>query len=95
MPHFFINSTSIENNTIKITDNSLLNHLVKSLRLKEGERLKLFDENKISYEATVKTVSKLEILAEIINSKPSKRVLDYEIYLAPSIIKQEAFHTIF
>ena len=40
MPHFFINSGLIENNSIKVNDNELLNHLVKSLRVKEGEKLK-------------------------------------------------------
>ena len=92
MPHFFINSNSIENNIVKINDNELLTHLIKSLRVKEGERLKLFDENKIRYDTIIKTVSKTEITTKIIKKEPSNRFLDYEIYLAPSIIKQEAFH---
>ena len=91
MPHFFINSKTINNNSIFITDEDLLNHLVKSLRIKENERLLFFDENKIRYETIVSTVSKKEITAEIKNKYPSKRFIDYEIYLAPSIIKQEAF----
>ena len=92
MPHFFINSNSIENNNISIMDEELLNHLVKSLRLKEGERLLLFDENKIRYETKIKSVSKREIITEIENKYPSQRFIDYEIYLAPSIIKQDGFN---
>ena len=92
MPHFFINSNSIENNIAKITEAELLTHLVKSLRVKDGEKLKLFDEKKMRYDTIIKTVSKAEIVAEIIKKEPSKRFLDYEIYLAPSIIKQDAFH---
>ena len=92
MPHFFINSNSIENNSISIKDEELLNHLVKSLRLKEGERLLLFDENKIRYETKIKSVSKKEITTEIEKKYPSQRFIDYEIYLAPSIIKQDGFN---
>ena len=92
MPHFFINSNKINNNVIIIDDEELLKHLVKSLRINNGEHLKLFDENKIIYEIVVKDVSKKEIKAEIIKSEVSTRFLSYEIYLAASIIKQEAFH---
>ena len=92
MPHFFINSNLIEKNIIKITDLELLNHLVKSLRVKEGEKLKLFDENKMHYITRINMVTKSEIMAEIINKEPSKRFLNNEIYLASSIIKQDGFH---
>ena len=57
MPHFFINSNKINNNVIIIDDEELLKHLVKSLRINNGEHLKLFDENKIIYETVVKDVS--------------------------------------
>ena len=91
MPHFFIKSENIKNNTVKIDDKELLTHLVKALRVKEGENLLLFDENKIRYETKITTVSKSALEAQVINSSPSKRFLNNEIYLASSIIKQEAF----
>ena len=92
MPHFFINSNFIDENNAYIKDEELLNHLVKSLRLKDGEKLLLFDENKIRYETKIKSVSKKEIITEIEKTYPSQRFIDYEIYLAPSIIKQDSFH---
>lgn len=91
MPHFFIKSENINGNLATICDEELLNHLVKALRIKEGEKLLLFDENKIRYETLIKHVSKSQIKAEIIKYYQSKRFLNNEIYLAASIIKQDGF----
>lgn len=91
MPHFFINSNQINGNIISVTDSDLLIHLTKSLRIKPGERLLLFDENKIRYETKVIEVSKEKILAETENKYPSQRFLDLNIYSACSILKQDAF----
>lgn len=91
MPHFFITSDTIKDNKITITEEELLNHLVKSLRLNSGEKLLLFDENKMRYETTVEEVSKKSIITKIEKKYQSSRYINQEIYLAPSIIKQEAF----
>ena len=91
MPHFFTKSTHIDGDIISITDSDLLIHLTRSLRLKQNERLLLFDENRIRYETTVIEVSKERILAKIEDRYPSQRFLDLDIYLACSILKQDAF----
>ena len=39
MPHFFINSKSVENNKIILSDKDNYNHIVKSLRIKVGEKI--------------------------------------------------------
>ena len=92
MPHFFINSKSVNEDTIKITDEELLTHLVKALRLNEGERLLLFDENKIRYETKVVSVSKKEVEAKIEKKYPSARFLNLDISLACSILKPDGFN---
>lgn len=91
MPHFFINSSSISDNTVKVTDTLLLNHLVKSLRVKEGEALLFFDENKMRYETQIMSVSKECLTAKIGKKYISNRYTDLNIYLACSIIKPDAF----
>jgi len=90
MPHFFINSKSILENTIKITDKDNLNHIAKSLRAKNGEKLLLIDENQIQYETTIEEISKNEILTHINKSYPSKRFLDFNLYLAQSPLRSDA-----
>ncbi len=90
MPHFFIKSENIRNDIIEIDDKVLLKHLVLSLRLKSGEKIKLIDENEISYECTVQSVSKTLVEAKIENSYKSKRKLGYNLCLVQSVLKPEA-----
>lgn len=92
MPHFFVNSNSIENNTAVIEDAELLTHLVKALRIKLGEKISLFDENKMSYEAIIKELSIKRVTAEIVSRFKSERTLDLNIFPACSILKQDAFN---
>lgn len=91
MPHFFVNSNLINENIIKIDDKALLNHLVKALRVKEGERLLFFDENKIRYETIVQSVSNREIEVKIEKKDKSQRFLNLNISLACSILKPDGF----
>ena len=77
MPHFFIKSDDIKNDTVEISDKNLLKHLVLSLRYKTGEKIKLIDENEIQYECVVKKASKDVLEAQITKKYPSKRKLDY------------------
>ena len=90
MPHFFINSNSITSDICKIDDKDNFNHISKSLRIKVGEKLLLIDENKIQYETTVDTISKSELTAKIVKSYPSKRFLDFDLYLAQSPLRSDA-----
>ncbi|MBP3924854.1 16S rRNA (uracil(1498)-N(3))-methyltransferase [bacterium] len=90
MPHFFINSNDVTENIAKITDRENLNHIVKSLRTKNGEKLLLIDENKIQYETIIQDISKDLIVSKIIKSYPSKRFLDFDLYLAQSPLRSDS-----
>ncbi len=90
MPHFFINSNDVTENIAKITDRENLNHIVKSLRAKNGEKLLLIDENKIQYETIIQDISKDLIVSKIIKSYPSKRFLDFDLYLAQSPLRSDS-----
>lgn len=94
MPHFFISSKNIENNIIKIDDYENYRHIAKSLRVRIGEKLLLIDENQIQYETKVKEVTSKEIFCEVENSYPSKRDLEFDLYLAQSPLRSDAQLTI-
>ena len=90
MPHFFINSDQIENNTVTISDKENYFHIARSLRARTGENLLLIDENKIQYETTIKLITNDKIEAKISKSYPSERFLDFELYLAQSPLRSDA-----
>ena len=90
MPHFFINSNNINNNIIEISDKENYQHIAKALRARVGESLLLIDENQIQYETTIKEISNSKIYTVIGNVYPSKRFLDFELYLAQSPLRSDA-----
>ena len=71
MPHFFIQSDNIKDSIIEVSDRELLKHLVLSLRVRIGEKLKFIDENEIQYEAVVKSVSTILLEARVLDFYPS------------------------
>lgn len=89
MPHFFINSNSINNNEIIISDKELHNHLTRSLRIKAGENIKFIDENKMQYETVAKNITTTTLTAEITKKYISKRFLGYDLCVAQSILKSD------
>lgn len=94
MPHFFIKSGNINNSQIIIDNKENYNHIVKSLRAKEGEELLLIDENETEYKTTIKSIIDKKIITEIISSEKSKRDLPYNLYLAQSPLRSDAQLTI-
>jgi 16S rRNA (uracil1498-N3)-methyltransferase len=50
----------------------------------------LIDENQIQYETTISEISNSEIIAIVENSYPSKRFLNFELFLAQSPLRSEA-----
>ena len=94
MPHFFINSKNVENNTIIINDKENYRHIARALRAKVGEKLLLIDENQIQYETTISKITNNEILCNTTNSYPSVRDLEFDLYLAQSPLRSDAQLTI-
>lgn len=90
MPHFFINSNQINENIIVISDKENYLHIARSLRARVGEKLLLLDENKIQYETTIENITNHEIITKIDKFYPSKRFLDFELYLAQSPLRSDA-----
>jgi 16S rRNA (uracil1498-N3)-methyltransferase len=90
MPHFFINSNQVIDNIVEISDKENYTHIARSLRAKAGENLLLIDEKQIQYETTIKDITNSKIITQINKSYPSKRFLDFELYLAQSPLRSEA-----
>lgn len=90
MPHFFINSKDINENKILISDRENFNHIAKALRIKIGEKLLLIDENQIQYETTISVITNSEIITSVDKCYPSKRFLDFDLYLAQSPLRSDA-----
>ena len=93
MPHFFVDSKNI-NNKITISDEENYRHIARSLRARAGEKLLLIDEKQIQYETVIENINSKEIVCEIKNSYPSKRDLEFDLYLAQSPLRSDAQLTI-
>lgn len=94
MPHFFINSKLVNNNEIIVDDKENFNHIIRSLRAKEGEQLLLIDENEIEYTTKIKSIEKQSFTVEILDKHKSERDLGYNLFLAQSPLKSDAQLTI-
>ena len=94
MPHFFVDSKNINNNKIIISDEENYRHIARSLRVRAGEKLLLIDEKQIQYETVIENINSKEIVCEIKNSYPSKRDLEFDLYLAQSPLRSDAQLTI-
>ena len=94
MPHFFIKSNNISNNSIVIDDNENYRHIARALRSKTGEKLLLIDENQIQYETVITEINNSKIVCSIQQSYASRRDLDIDLYLAQSPLRSDAQNTI-
>ena len=94
MPHFFVDSRNRINNLITINDNENYRHIARALRARVGENLLLIDEAQIQYETKIVEINSSEIICEIEKSYPSKRDLDFDLYLAQSPLRSDAQLTI-
>ena len=90
LPHFFIDSNSIAEGVVTISDKNDYTHIAKSLRTKVGENLLLIDENQIQYEVKIKNITSKSIEAIIITSYKSNRELGFELYLAQSPLRSDS-----
>ena len=90
MPHFFINSKNISKDLVTIDDKENYQHIARSLRAKNGEKLRVIDENRIEYECIISNIDKNSIEAKIEKKYPSKNDLGFNLYLAQSPVKSDA-----
>lgn len=90
MPHFFINSSSVEQGIVRISDKDNYNHIAKSLRTRTGEKLLLIDEKQIQYETIVSEVSSKEIVCKIEKKYKSERDLKFNLFLLQSPLRSDA-----
>ena len=90
MPHFFIQSSQVSGNIVEVSDKENYQHIAKSLRSKVGEKLLFVDENQIQYETKIAEITNSKITAQVEKSYPSKRFLDFELYLAQSLLRSDA-----
>ena len=95
MPHFFIGKDDIiDNNFITLSDKENYRHIARALRARTGENLLLIDEKQIQYETVISKITNSEIVCEIKNSYPSKRDLEFDLFLAQSPLRSDAQLTI-
>ena len=94
MPHFFIESKDKTGNSVIISDKENYRHIARSLRARCGNKLLLIDENQIQYETTIKKITSEMIECNIDEFYPSKRDLDFDLYLAQSPLRSDSQLTI-
>lgn len=94
MPHFFIKKENVNNNTVIINDRENYRHIARALRARIGENLLLIDDNQIQYETVITKITNTEIICEVKNIYPSKRDLDFDLYLAQSPLRSESQLTV-
>lgn len=91
MPHFFIDSSSVNHDLITVSDdNDAYFHLTLSMRIKQDEMLKFIDENKVSYCAKVVEISKRKIVSKIISKEEKESAVNFEIHLAQSVLGSQS-----
>jgi 16S rRNA (uracil1498-N3)-methyltransferase len=68
MPRFPVEEKNIDGAKASITGTDY-KHIVKVLRMKEGDAITLFDENSIEYEGRISKVGSKEITVDIVSSR--------------------------
>ena len=86
MPVFFIQSNRISNNTVTI-DNSLLSHLSKSLRIREGEKIWVGDEHRMRYHVRIDHLDSNSLQASILETVAGPPTPQSPVVLAQAILK--------
>ncbi|MCM1338411.1 MAG: 16S rRNA (uracil(1498)-N(3))-methyltransferase [Muribaculaceae bacterium] len=90
MPHFFIDSSTVDGNIIEISDKDNYKHIARSLRSRVGETLLLIDENQIQYETIISEITSGAVLAQVQKSYSSNRFLEFDLSLAQSPLRSDA-----
>lgn len=90
MPHFFISSSDINNDTIRVSDKENFHHIARVLRAKTGETLLLVDENQTQYKVVIKNIDSNSITTKVVETQKSNHTLNLNLYLVQSVLKTDA-----
>lgn len=88
MPIFFVEKQNIENDIAYITDIEDINHIVKVLRKKEGDKINLCDGN-YDYSSRIVEISKNRIKLLIENKTLNDRETNKNVFLFQCLIKNQ------
>ncbi len=92
MPHFLIQKDEIKEDKIELKNIETISHLVQSLRVKKGEKVKFIDECENVYLTEIINADKKNFVAKIISREKSKRKLDFNLCTLISVLKPDAMH---
>ena len=93
MPIFFISSRDIHGSIIPI-QGALFTHLHKSLRIQQGDRILLNDEQRRRHRVQITQIDKKQLVAEILDTKTGPEIEKPSIILVQSILKGEKMNWI-
>ena len=90
MPHFFISTSDVKDDIIRVSDKENFHHIARVLRVKIGETLLLVDENQTLYETVVQNISSNDITTKVVHVSKSNHCLGLQLYLVQSVLKTDA-----
>ena len=94
MSRFFVNPENIGNNLIILNDADDLHHMMKVLRLKEGDEVDISDGTEWEYHARIETLGRDEAQLAILDKQAFASEPSVEVTLFQGIPKQGKMETI-
>jgi len=93
MPKFFIQKSNLFQNSLEITGQDAY-HIAKVLRMREGEKLVVVDEEKTEYVTVIKSIGKNSVCTEILCFAKNDQEPEVDITLFQGIPKQAKMESI-
>jgi 16S rRNA (uracil1498-N3)-methyltransferase len=94
MAKFFVDSNSVKESTIRITDQDDRKHMTKVLRLGVGDVISVSDSVQFEYVAEISTIEKEYIEAKILDKQKFAREPELKLTLFQGVPKQGKMETI-
>ena len=94
MRRFFVNDDDISNEKIRITNSNDVHHIIKVLRLKEGEIIDISDKNQWEYKCEIISIDKDEVLFRILDKQKFATEPKIEVTLYQGIPKLDKMELI-
>lgn len=88
---FFIEQRISESAKITIADKNLIHQWIKVFRLKEGDRVIIFDGSRFDYVSEFVSMDKNNAILRIVEKNENENIPKKEIHLFQSIIKKDKF----